>query len=60
MTISCGVACLLPEPDTDPRELLHRADLALYRAKQRGRNRVATEPELAAEDRRGATPTSGS
>lgn len=59
VTISCGVACLLPEPDTDPRELLHRADLALYRAKQRGRNRVATEPELGAEERRGVAPPSG-
>lgn len=59
VTISCGVASLAPDAETDPRELLHRADLALYRAKQRGRNRVATEPELPAADRRGAPPDGG-
>jgi len=38
-TASFGVASLRPD-DADLRALLHRADLALYQAKQRGRNRV--------------------
>jgi diguanylate cyclase (GGDEF)-like protein len=40
VTISCGVAAMAPRSGDEPRELVHRADLALYRAKQNGRNRV--------------------
>ena len=40
-TISMGVATF-PEDGTDPNELVHRADLAVYRAKLQGRNRVLT------------------
>lgn len=39
VTVSIGVALLNPEQD-DAEALLHRADVALYRAKQEGRNRV--------------------
>ncbi len=39
VTISIGVACF-PEQAADARELISRADLALYEAKRRGRNRV--------------------
>lgn len=39
VTVSIGVAALHPE-DTDVDALLHRADTALYQAKQSGRNRV--------------------
>ncbi|MBO0730041.1 MAG: EAL domain-containing protein, partial [Acidimicrobiaceae bacterium] len=40
VTASVGVA--LSGPSTvDPEELVHRADLAMYRAKESGRNRVA-------------------
>jgi len=38
-TVSVGVAAC-PEHATGPRELVHRADLAVYRAKAGGRDRV--------------------
>ncbi|MFZ2738939.1 MAG: GGDEF domain-containing protein [Burkholderiaceae bacterium] len=38
-TVSIGISFNLPT-DTDPFHILSRADLAIYRAKQRGRNRV--------------------
>jgi len=40
ITISVGVA-ELPQHGTSPRDLLRRADAALYRAKKEGRDRVA-------------------
>ncbi|MFL9923581.1 sensor domain-containing diguanylate cyclase [Herbaspirillum lusitanum] len=40
LTISVGVCTGLPEHDADGRSLLARADAALYRAKQLGRNQV--------------------
>lgn len=46
LTISIGVAARLPD-DTEPKQLLERADWALYRAKHGGRNQVRvwqTEP----------------
>jgi len=41
ITVSIGVAELAPT-DQDERDLLNRADTALYRAKQSGRNRVSS------------------
>ncbi|TVR18872.1 MAG: diguanylate cyclase [Nitriliruptor sp.] len=41
LTVSLGVATR-PQHGTSPDDLLHSADTALYRAKERGRNRVAT------------------
>ncbi len=38
-TVSIGVA-MYPRDGTDPSALIHRADLAVYRAKIQGRNRV--------------------
>ena len=39
-TISVGVAPVAPESEDDMHHLLRVADLALYRAKDEGRNRV--------------------
>lgn len=40
MTISCGIAQSLSDATDSPRELIRRADLALYEAKSAGRNCV--------------------
>ena len=53
VTISMGVAAF-PDDGQDPNELVHRADLAVYRAKLQGRNRVllaADENALVRADR---------
>ena len=43
ITVSIGVAAMVPEPEGDIDALLQRADAALYQAKQRGRNQVMTD-----------------
>ena len=45
VTVSLGVASVMPSTQRNPEHLLREADLALYRAKQSGRNclRSATE-----------------
>jgi diguanylate cyclase (GGDEF)-like protein len=45
VTISGGVATVIPPHVATPDELLHAADQALYRAKCLGRNRIATAPD---------------
>ena len=53
-TISLGVAGY-PKDGTDPNELIHQADLAVYRAKLQGRNRVlgaSSEPVLLPPERK--------
>ncbi|MCF7808744.1 MAG: diguanylate cyclase [Candidatus Marinimicrobia bacterium] len=40
VTLSLGVATIIPEKDGEPGELLEYADQALYQAKDNGRNRV--------------------
>src|SRR5918912_2934201 len=52
-TVSIGVAGY-PKDGTDANELIHQADLAVYRAKLQGRNRVlgvSSEPLLMPTDR---------
>jgi two-component system chemotaxis family response regulator WspR len=48
VTASFGVAALVPGPGATPESMLQAADVALYRAKAEGRNRVcAAEPPRA-------------
>jgi diguanylate cyclase (GGDEF)-like protein len=42
VTVSIGVACLVPGVDDEEASLLHAADWAVYEAKRMGRNRVFT------------------
>src|SRR5215510_1259114 len=63
-TVSIGVAAY-PRDGSDANELIHQADLAVYRAKLQGRNRVldaSSEPLLMPEQRQGrlvAVPEDG-
>jgi diguanylate cyclase (GGDEF)-like protein len=41
ITISCGVACYNRKKDLSPNIMIERADQALYKSKQNGRNRIS-------------------
>ncbi len=40
VTLSCGVATIIPSPQQSPDSLIHSADRALYQAKAEGKNRI--------------------
>jgi diguanylate cyclase (GGDEF)-like protein len=42
VTVSLGVASMIPDDRTNPKDLICAADEALYKAKEAGRNRVIT------------------
>ena len=48
LTVSIGVASMLPVAGADPSMLVDAADAALYRAKKEGRNQFGLQPEAAA------------
>ncbi|TYC58210.1 diguanylate cyclase [Marinobacter sp. BW6] len=54
LTISVGVACLVPDPDMEPQELIRQADEALYAAKESGRNNVTVACDFRAATAPGA------
>ncbi|SHH12908.1 diguanylate cyclase [Massilia sp. CF038] len=47
VTMSIGVATLIPGPDGSPAQLVAGADSAMYEAKNGGRNRVCTHSPIA-------------
>ncbi|HSP15398.1 MAG TPA: diguanylate cyclase [Thermoanaerobaculia bacterium] len=51
VTISLGVAAMVPDEFTAPQTLIREADEALYRAKQAGRNQYAMAAPVDAQER---------
>jgi two-component system chemotaxis family response regulator WspR len=49
LTVSLGVASVVPGPAIRPEDLVDLADRALYAAKEAGRNRVLAAEDLPAD-----------
>ena len=49
VTISAGIATVLPQTETGLELLIREADIALYRAKRMGRNQVQSAPAVSQE-----------
>lgn len=47
LTVSMGIASVIPEMSTSPETLLHAADQALYTSKRNGRDRITLYPSAA-------------
>lgn len=46
VTVSIGIACLIPDKSTTPEMIIEMADKALYHAKQNGRNLVVRSDKM--------------
>ncbi len=57
VTLSIGVASMWPSTDNRPEDLVSKADEALYRAKDAGRNRIALYYEVGRSNLRSAPPS---
>lgn len=56
LTVTLGIATVIPGPDSTPQTLLQASDIALYYAKQQGRNRTYINGHHNTIDRSGITP----